>query len=152
MRDSFLYEDSMNESESDCSRVSGSDQYSVLSSIYDDLMHQRPSIPYYANYLYGVIDHSYLGRGSSFNVAANCLLSDCELLDYLSRSPSDDPDSWLNVFYHILYYMPVINSIPFCIVLLKNSQGASWSLQWILLSRALDPKRWMTHPIMAYFA
>ncbi len=152
MRDSFLYEDSMNESESDCSRVSGSDQHSVLSSVLDDLMHQRRSIPYYAGYLYGVIDHSYLGRGSSFNVAANCLLSDCELLDYLSRGPSDDPESWLNVFYHCLYYMPVINSIPFCIVLLKNSQGASLSLQWILLSRALDPKRWITHPIMAYLA
>ena len=63
MRDSFLYEDSTIESESDCSRVSGSDQLSVLSSVHDDLIHQRPSIPYYACYLYGVIDHTFLARG-----------------------------------------------------------------------------------------
>ena len=152
MQQCFLYEDLTIESEGSYSQFNESDQSSVLSSIDDSSMHQRPAIPYYAGYLYGVIDHSYLGRGSSFNVASNCLLNDCELLHHLSRGPIDDPESWLNVFYHCLYYMPVINSISFCIVLLNNSQDASSSLQWILLSRALDPKRWITHPIMAYLA
>lgn len=152
MQQCFLYEDLTIESEGSYSQFNESDQSSVLSSIDDSSIHQRPAIPYYAGYLYGVIDHSYLGRGSSFNVASNCLLSDCELLHHLSRGPSDNPGGLINTLYHCLYYVPVVSSMPFCIVLLNNLQDASSSLQWILLSRALDPKRWITHLIMAYLA
>tara|TARA_B100001093_G_scaffold16832_1_gene15273 strand:+ start:4812 stop:5873 length:1062 start_codon:yes stop_codon:yes gene_type:complete len=133
----------------DCSLLTESDQQSSVSLAYED----PSSISPYACYLYGVVNHAYLGRDSLSHVYANCVMSDFQLLRNLSMGPGDDPKSSWNKVYQYLYYMPVLHWIPFCYVVWEHSHGATLTLQLSLFSRALDPKRWFfTHPIMAYFA